>query len=287
MADRASPDGSKLTTPTRRTAGKRLLFALVVVLGLLFVLVEVYFLSPEFRAVCVGGLGKIGPGGWLVALLDDPAMDVRGAASDALVRGGPSSVPALLVGLVDPEAARRSQACIVLGRIGPPASNAIPTLKGLMQEDPDENVRTQAAKAMGILGQDDPEILADLMNLLGEGDEAGRIGAAEAIGAMGEKARAAVPLLIRALRDGRPRIREEAAEALGSMGTYAGPAIPALVDALGDPEAKVRAEVTEALGRIVGALGDGDAALRDRAKAALDKARSATALPSTEKGPSK
>ena len=163
---------------------RQALFGLVGILGLLFILVELYLLSPGFRVICVAGGERVHAWDWLVNRLDDDAQDVRGAASEALIRGGPSAVPALIRGLDSSSASHRSLVAFTLGRIDPPATEAIPALKLRMQTDDDEPVRTAAAKALGLIGQDNPEVLADLMKLLETGDEPSRVGAAEAFGMM-------------------------------------------------------------------------------------------------------
>jgi HEAT repeat protein len=256
----------KLSKPWKRT-----LFTVIITAAAVLILGEVYLLSPDFRRVSIGGLQWVGASGWLVTLLDDDDYGVRSAASDALVRGGASSVPALTRGLDDPLPGRRGQAARVLERIGTPASDALPALKRRMLTDEDEFVRTQTARAFGSVAKGDPDAVAELMKLLETDDENSKVSAAEALGSMGEDGKAAIPLLTRALKDKSPRVREEAAEALGSMEAESKEAIPALIDALAEPDLKVRREMVEALGRIANSLGERDSALRDRARAAIDK----------------
>jgi HEAT repeat protein len=268
-----------------RVTKKRVLIGLAAFLGVLLLLGEIYLLSPGARIACIGGLERAGAWSTLVGMLADSDWSVKKAAFDALVRGGPAAVPALIPALDGTDAVQRMMAATALGQIGPPALEAVLALKTRMQTEDHEGARAEAAMALGLIGRDNPDILADLMRMLESGDEASRIGAAEALQKVGEQASQAVRLLGRALHDKNPRVREEAAEALGGLGGHAKPVIPALIEALGDSRPRVRREVQEALHRILMTLTDEDAPLRDQVKAALEKPPAKTSSPDAKAKP--
>ncbi|MBO1054858.1 MAG: HEAT repeat domain-containing protein [Dolichospermum sp. DET73] len=74
-----------------------------------------------------------------------------------------------------------------------------------------------------------------------------RSDAAGALGSIGEEAKAAVPALIGALKDNHAWVRSDAAEALGKIGAEAKTAVPALIGALKDNDSKVRFNAAAAL----------------------------------------
>ena len=261
-------------------AKRHLLFAAIITLAVLFVGVEVYVLSPAVRRFVVGGAERAGADDFLVGRLSDRDTDVRGAASEALVRRGAKAVPALVRGLDDSDPQARSLAANVLGRIGPAARDARPALLRVATADPADFVREQAARTLGEIGRDDPAAADDLVRMLEAGDAAERVAAARAVAFVGDGAARAVPGLTRALGDPDAKLREEAAEALGGIGAPAKPAVPALLDLLRDPDPKVRNEADEALRKISYTL-DGSDPLVARITAALEQPRP----PGTPPGP--
>jgi HEAT repeat protein len=243
--------------------------AAVLAIAIAFFATEAFFLSPDVRLGVIRLLGPLGADGALTRLLDDPDTDVRGAASDALVRRGEPAVRPLIRRIDDPDASGRTGAAITLGRLGTEARSAVPVLKRWMCEDPDPIAREQFAKSLGRVMVADPEQIAELVRLLETGNELERVGAAEALGATVEGAAAAAPALGRALADASPNVRGEAAEALGHAGPAARSALPALIAAVDDPDAGVRNEVREALQHLAAGLGPGDAELAQRIAEAL------------------
>jgi hypothetical protein len=97
--------------------------------------------------------------------------------------------------------ALRRQAIFALGVIGAKAGEAVPALAAILQEDPNPDLRVQAALALSKM---DPA------------------------------SRAAVPALAGALSDSDPFVRAYAAIALQRLGTDARPAIAALIKAIDD-----------------------------------------------------
>ena len=103
---------------------------------------------------------------------------VRETAADSLGRIGDAAVPALITALDDPDRDVRAQAARALARMGPQAEAAIPAL-------------------IDALDDDNKEV---------------RQGAARALGQIGPSAEDAVPALMQALKDPRNRATEEAVE---------------------------------------------------------------------------
>ncbi len=62
------------------------------------------------------------------------------------------SLPILLEELKSPDATRRAQAALDLGKLGPEAAEALSPLMGRVSADPDARVRAAAAGALGLLG---------------------------------------------------------------------------------------------------------------------------------------
>jgi HEAT repeat protein len=222
-----------------RVRGKHVAFGLVAVSGVAFLGGLCYVLSPDARRTLVGPLEWVGADGWLAALAADPDKDVRAAATDALIRRGAPAVPALVRRVNRPGVEDRTFALAVLARMGPAARDAMPSLKPLLREDPDAEIRAHAVLAFALVGRGDPGVTAEL---------------------------------VRMLKSPVERDREGAAFACRMLGADAKRAIPALIDSLRDPEPEVREEALQALNAITGSLGDDDAALRDPARAAAAKA---------------
>lgn len=231
-----------------RVRKKHVLAGLILALAAGLIALELFVVSPGVRAGCAGPLARVRAWDTLVGLLDDEDPDVQTAASDALVRGGPAAVPALVRGLDRLAARGRTAAAFDLGRIGPDARPALPALRRHMLTDEADDVRGAAARAVGRVVRDDPAAVNELLALLDVGDDAGRVAAARAVGGLSDAdRRRAVGPLAALLKDPTAAVREEAAEALGNLGDDAIPAAPALLDALADPDPRVRREVVEAL----------------------------------------
>lgn len=257
---------------TIRITKRRFVFATVFVLGLVFTGLECYVLSPVPREFAVWIAESVGADGWLASLAGDSDKDVRAAAGEALVRRGPRAVPALVrrLGGSDHEAA--TVAAYNLGRIGPPARDALPELKRQLRMEGVRQTRVLVDALEQIAG-DDPEMIAEYVHLLETGDAASRALAAQVLSRRGDYASRVVPALARALQDPDSQVRQGSAEALEQIGPRAKHAIPALIEATRDSERGVRKEAVEALEQIVSGLEDADAALRDKARTALTRAK--------------
>lgn len=221
---------------------------------------------------------------WRTALVSDDPV-VKEAAYKTLHDGGGESVE-VLVKLLDtrdgPQAADvRWTAAELLGKIGPPAKSASPTLLKAL-EDSDSHVRDLAATAIPevetsadaavpalqkILTTESgrtasralskyrdaasPAIpaLIDMLNNKKLDNET-RWNAARTLGKIGPAAQTAVPALVDNLKDEAESVREHSAEALGDIGPTAKDSVPALITVLTDEATKVRRDAARSLGQI-------------------------------------
>jgi HEAT repeat protein len=120
--------------------------------------------------------------------------------------------------LHDPNPTTQAQGAYGLGRLGPEARSAVPSLIEALKKDPP--VRRNAALALGEIGPD---------------------------------ARAAVPALCEALKDSEWMVRWQAAQALGTIGADARQAIPELTKLADEPDDRLmRKAAKESLQQISG-----------------------------------
>ena len=160
----------------------------------------------------------------LAAALRDPEGDVRANVVYTLTRlghqpgGGPGVTPALLTALKDPEPGVRRAAAGAFRSMEAPPRGAIAALVETLR-DPNAEVRAEAA--FGLMGFHSPparEAVPALSSAFTQDpDRQVRINAARALGLMGPVARDAVPALRAGLRDADERVREVAAEALQTI----------------------------------------------------------------------
>jgi HEAT repeat protein len=232
------------------------------------------------RVEVLRALGKIGPGAAvalpeaLAALQDE---ELAGEAASALSQLGKAAVPGLLPLLRDKKDLQE-QIVSILGRLGPDAGDAVPTLVDLLKEaqgslrlalivalgdigpaaksavplllpllaDKDEETRAKAALSLGRIAAEPGQVIPVLLRTLKEDKaDAVRSGAALALGAFGQEAAAAVPALVPLLRE--PAVRQDVATALGWIGTPPDQVLPALREALKDKDPSLRATVLRAL----------------------------------------
>ncbi len=167
---------------------------------------------------------------FVAGLLKDKDPRIRQLAMDVLyawsITSGVALPPSLDTTLIevldDTDESVRSQAPLILWRIGFNSPNVLPALLRTMTDDKYAGVRSNSVIALGHLGQDlkpdDPElarIVTALTNALTDDpSENIRSYAANYLGYMGTNASAAKPALVRATDDKKPRVRESATEAL-------------------------------------------------------------------------
>ena len=83
----------------------------------------------------------------LIQSLKVKDLQVRNSAVDALVRIGPSAIPALIDALKDEDAGVRAEAAYTIGEIGTPAKEAAPALTVALKDE-HGLVRRLAAEAL-------------------------------------------------------------------------------------------------------------------------------------------
>jgi HEAT repeat protein len=202
------------------------------------------------RAVAARSLARIGSEAAVEALvrtLDNPSELTRLRVAENLDRVGQPAVPplvALLEEAPDPERARAPYGPIFASRIlgGLRAQEARPALRTAARDGNNPDIRAQAAKALGSIGDTED-----------------------------------VPLLVEAAKDEQWPVRVQAANALGAIGDPT--TIPKLEALIADREWWVRTASAGALvnmGRsgedaLVRLLGSPDPYARDRAAATLEK----------------
>ncbi|WP_406695840.1 HEAT repeat domain-containing protein [Singulisphaera sp. Ch08] len=198
-------------------------------------------------------LGKIGPDARaavvsLTEALVDPDEVLRCVAAEALGGIGAdaeAAVPSLIRALHDPQCLVGDKAAMALGQVGVAAVPAL--IEVLHGHDPD--ARRRAMTALGGIGPKAAPALTDLVRAVADPDEEIRTVAAEALGeiGIGPEAVAAIPGLIAAGKDPDRIVRKNATEALGKIRPRDDRVIPALITTLRDRDSDVRAASGDAL----------------------------------------
>ena len=181
--------------------------------------------------------------GCLAVLAAGASFEDTCRAVHDLVEIGARAVGPLCRTLKDPNKNLRTNAALALGRIGE-ARALKPLLDMLSDSDPD--VRSAAAEALGRLG--DARALAALLKLLGSENEMDVRGAAVGLGALGHAR--AVESLTKLLSSASWEVRWRTAIALGQIGDKS--PWSALGPAAKDTSAVVKASASWALGAIAG-----------------------------------
>lgn len=257
--------------------------------------------NPETRCRAARALGKMGPEALpavpaLVAALDArKAPDtVLSEVAEALRAIGKPAVPALAEAVKDRGRDRsiRQRAAHVLYLLGPSAADATPALRDAL-EDPEAEVRWEAAYALVKIGQDLDETLPAVLHAVKDqlldnpyasffANDIERLGSisvpglrtvrdgADALARVEAEAllyridgdpAPALNVLKPALNDPSPQVRARAARRLGEMGSAAAKTAPDIGKALRDPFPEVRKQVGTALYRVKVPLPDLLAAL--------------------------
>lgn len=173
-------------------------------------------------------------------LLDDPDVDIRIAALDALLLFGTSGLGGRVMGwLGDADPRARRAAAEALSR--DPVPSAVGAL-GRSLSDPDAAVRAASARALGASRL--PAAVVPLLGRLDDQDPDVREAVAMALSRIHDQS-AVVPLIGR-IQDSRPNVRRSVARALGALGDAR--AASALVLLLRDADGLVRTAALEALG---------------------------------------
>lgn len=189
----------------------------------------------------------------------------------------------------------RRQAALTLGRIGEPATGAVPVLVDLISGDEPEETAVWAIKSLALFGPQAKSSAPILVDTLQDGRRTPveRQACLEALGRIGTAHPGVVPALILTLQstntgdspgvDKAAPLREGAADAVSLIGPAAAPAIPALIRAARDASEPVRRKAFAALGTMGGhaeiaapamveaMLFDESAAVQDAAEESLAK----------------
>eukprot|EP00931_Biecheleriopsis_adriatica_P017574 TRINITY_DN12559_c0_g1_i1.p1 TRINITY_DN12559_c0_g1~~TRINITY_DN12559_c0_g1_i1.p1 ORF type:complete len:952 (-),score=178.80 TRINITY_DN12559_c0_g1_i1:193-3048(-) len=158
------------------------------------------------------------------------------------------AAPPLQVALKDPDSDVRSRAALALGELGEHAAAAAPALETALQ-DADWTVRYRAADALGKLGEAAVVAAPGLIAALHDEYREVRSAAADSL----IELRFGAEEVCRwkgALQDSNADARRSAADALGKLGENAALAGPALEAALQDPDSEVRSNAADALGKL-------------------------------------
>jgi HEAT repeat protein len=186
--------------------------------------------------------------------LDAPSPTLHEPALEALVQLGTLAISPLIERLTHKDGRVRARAATALGRIGPPAHEALPVLLRASVDMLDE-VRPKARKALEQIDPDWPSsdgilgVIPTLTTRLGDGKTPVAQAAAEVLTRM---KRIGVPALISVLEDTDPlneSRRMWAARTLGWLGADAQNAVPALVQALNNEKTFVVEAILDALNR--------------------------------------
>ena len=189
----------------------------------------------------------------LVEILNGPNRDMRVCAAEALGKIGPaarSAVPSLIRAIERPEPKHEPEILVAyairaLGRIGPEANAAVPALNAYLVRDQEGEYDFDAVQALDRIGAPPVKILLDAFLRKGDSNVAAQLAW------FGPKAREAVPALRAMLKDGRLQVRFSAAVALADIDPSATGAIPVLIEALkhSDDQNLDLEAVPDALGR--------------------------------------
>lgn len=184
----------------------------------------------------------------------------QGKAREQIVyilgRIGPDAAPATpsLAKLVaDKNEQLAHEAILALANIGPGAKDAVPALVQALQHNENET-STGIAYALGRIGPDASSATPVLMALLDSPDKTLALACAWAITQIQSNPTKAVPkilpVLVAGLSGESPMVRRAAAEGLGTLGPAAGKALPALKKLADDPDDDVQDAAAAAIERI-------------------------------------
>ncbi|OYW24962.1 MAG: hypothetical protein B7Z55_00690 [Planctomycetales bacterium 12-60-4] len=132
------------------------------------------------------------------------------------------------------------------------ATAALTTALSARLDDDDPDVQLAAARGLGWLAPQSPELSAAIVRLVERDDShpTSQVALAELCGRVSSAAEPCLPWLRRWLSAEQADVREAAAVALARLGTTAAAAMPELVTALEDDEPFVRESAAVALGQL-------------------------------------
>lgn len=186
-------------------------------------------------------------------LLADRDQDVRTEAADGLLalaasRHDTARIVSVLLAMLHRTSDSDAwvDAMRALGRLGPAASPAIPTLRELLSAG-SPAVRSAAIDVLADLGPRDVELLASFGRMAEDSDAAVRQAALGALTRSGAEGALVEPIAIRWLDDPDPGVREQAAYTLVALRPVPAAAVDPLARHLNDPASEVRLGAASAL----------------------------------------
>ena len=244
--------------------------------------------SFEVRLRAIDALMGIGTGAEdaispLVELLQDgkqPAELRREAVKAIQSIYAGLAIDGLDKSLQDSDRVVRSNAAVALGSVEEKARQAVPTLIGLVLDDPYSEVRASAADVISRIDPANRDVLTTLNRALQDRSWRVRRNAADGLARLAQNGRAveiAVPNLLVALENKNSTLRTSATATLGYLGPSAKSALPVLRKALLDNDnSYAQAQAARAIGKIgtdnpeilralIVAMGDEEAVVRDQA----------------------
>ena len=190
----------------------------------------------------------------VIKALQDEDRRVRHISLQAVAQlegdQAPLAITALTARLADAQEDAQMQAEVVrlLGRHGPAAHDALPSLLQNIQHSEVRHLRAACLRATTRIGASEDELLPTYRHVLRhDADERLRVLAAEGISAMGPLAEPAVDDLLAALRDDSAAVQGVAADALSAIGP---PALAQLVKLFDSPHHEVRILAIYAAGKM-------------------------------------
>jgi HEAT repeat protein len=182
-------------------------------------------LGAIFALKRIGPAAKAAVPDLVKAMSNEPQLDVRREVFFALasIGGSEEAIPELIKALSHENVKVRNGASYALGKIGPAAKSALPTLKRNMTSKDDEYLAMISAWAAAQIDYENPETV-----------------------------RLTMPFFVKGLEHREMLIRLEAANTLALFGTHAKDAVPALKKAMNDKDPNVREAVGKALKKIEG-----------------------------------
>ena len=197
----------------------------------------------------------------LIDMLDDPDVDGRVLASNALIWSRPKRpemIRPLIEALADENEVVRWNVAYALGDIGAhsdlPLSNDQSAAGRALRRaatDPDERVRGAAMNALGVFGTKSPASVPALLAGLKDKDCSVRLEAAWALLCIDSQYDSqAVPVVLQGLSAKEKSDRRSAVSIAQQLGPRAKDTIPQLIDLLNEADWELRSQVAEALQKI-------------------------------------
>lgn len=230
--------------------------------------------SPSITTAAINALAKIGKTAspatpYLVPILvDRNELFRRGQVLDALdAIGVDGSSTAIIMRMVAEEGKfthTRHVAIRLLGKIQPPATDAVEMLQTLAKDESDKQARIESIAALATItrraklaeqksraaGETDDDA-AMRAALDPNAEQADRLSALNKINNLGPKAAGMVPRLIQLLKDKDPEVAKETLDALRAIGPAASAAVPALVmQMLAETNAEKQADVSRTIANV-------------------------------------